>query len=215
MNEPNDTGRDSEIFPEQTSFDPEHFLLNLASVFFILVFIFIFGQSQTRSNIKNVGIENNVLGTVIQDEKVGLPVRLIIPDINVDAIVEFVGVTSKGSMEVPGSTADVGWFKLGPHPGEVGSAVIAGHVDGKNGGKAVFTNLYKLKVGNKLYIEDDKGITTTFIVRDSRTFDPGYAEEVFSSNDAAHLNLVTCDGVWNGAVKSYSKRLVVFADISN
>ena len=145
----------------------------------------------------------------------GLPARLIIPAIDIDAVVEFVGVAVKGTMEVPSNTTDVGWFKLGPRPGEIGSAVIAGHVDGKNGKEAVFTNLYKLKVGDKLYVKDDKGITTTFIVWDSRTYNSGYAEEVFSSNDAAHLNLVTCDGVWNGTVKSYSKRLVVFADIAH
>jgi hypothetical protein len=54
-----------------------------------------------------------------------------------------------------------------------------------------------------------------FVVRESRTYNPGYAEEVFSANDGAHLNLVTCDGVWDGAKKSYSKRLVIFADISH
>jgi hypothetical protein len=35
------------------------------------------------------------------------------------------------------------------------------------------------------------------------------------SNDKAHLNLITCDGVWDVTKKSYSKRLVVFADIAD
>ena len=65
-----------------------------------------------------------------------------------------------------------------------------------------------------MYIKDDQGTTISFIVRESRTYDPGYADDVFSQNDRVHLNLVTCDGVWDGVKKSYSKRLVVFADIS-
>lgn len=116
-------------------------------------------------------------------------------------------------MEVPSNAVDVGWFKLGPRPGEKGSPIVSGHIDGENGKAGVFASLYKLKAGDKLYIEDDKGILTVFLVRESRTYDPGYAEEVFSSNDSAHLNLVICGGVWDGAKKSYNQRLVVFADI--
>ncbi len=138
--------------------------------------------------------------------------RLKIPRINVDAAIEYVGVTPRGAMEVPNNTADVGWFKLGPRPGEKGSAVISGHFDGKNGEAGVFNNLHKLEKGDKLYIKDGKGTTTAFVVRESRTYDPGYAEEVFSLNDSVHLNLVTCDGIWDKNKKNYTKRLVVFAD---
>jgi hypothetical protein len=45
-------------------------------------------------------------------------------------------------------------------------------------------------------------------------FDPSAdATAVFISNDgSSHLNLITCDGVWDKQAKQYSKRLVVFAD---
>lgn len=134
--------------------------------------------------------------------------------LNLTAAIQPVGVTTGGEMEVPSNTVDVGWFKLGSRPGEKGSAVISGHFDGKNGEAAVFANLYKLKKGDEIFIKDDREETTTFIVRESRIYDPGYAEEVFSLNDGVHLNLVTCDGVWDGVNKSYSKRLVVFTDIT-
>lgn len=140
--------------------------------------------------------------------------RLKIPAINVDASIQNVGTTSGGEMEVPSNTNDVGWFKLGPTPGENGSAVISGHFDGKNGEAGVFADLYKLKKGDKLFVENSGGKTTSFVVRESRTYDPGYAEEVFSSSDGAHLNLITCDGVWDGTKKSYNKRLVIFTDIA-
>lgn len=151
---------------------------------------------------------------VVTKASLGLPVRLRIPAINVNARIQYVGVTPKGAMDVPSNTVDVGWFDLGPRPGKRGSAVIAGHFDGQNGGAGVFTNLHKLKKGDKLYIEDDKGTSIIFIVRESRIYIPGYADDVFSRSDKAYLNLTTCDGIWDGAKKSYSKRLVVFADIT-
>jgi LPXTG-site transpeptidase (sortase) family protein len=170
-------------------------------------------QRQILSIIQNPEAKKQVLAIETQKESQGFPVRLKIPTINVDSAIGYVGLTSEGDMEVPNNTIDVGWFDLGPHPGEKGSAVIAGHFDGENGEAGVFANLHKLKEGDKLFIEDSKGVVTSFVVRESRTYDPGYADDVFGQSDGAHLNLVTCDGVWDGAKKSYSKRLVVFADI--
>ncbi len=145
----------------------------------------------------------------------GLPVRLRIPAINVNADIQHVGVDPTGEMGVPSNTIDVGWFDLGPRPGEKGSAVIAGHFNGEGGETGVFTDLYKLKEGDKLYVEDSNGTSVAFVVRESRIYDPGYADEVFTLNDNAHLNLITCDGMWDEVEKSYSKRLVVFADIAD
>lgn len=159
--------------------------------------------------------QRQVPQSTAQPESQGLPVRLVIPTINVNTNVQYVGITPQGEMEVPSNAVDVGWFKLGSRPGEKGSAVIAGHIDGESGEAGVFINLYALKQGDELYVEDYQGIRTRFIVRESRTYDPGYAEEVFSANDSAHLNLVTCDGIWDGTKKSYAKRLVVFADIAD
>lgn len=143
----------------------------------------------------------------------GLPVELIIPAISVDANIQNLGVTPNGEMEVPGNIIEVGWFKLGPRPGEKGSAVIAGHLNGENNKAGVFLNLDKLEAGDKLYIKDDNGASIVFVVREKRVYDSGYADDVFSRSDGAYLNLVTCDGVWNEAKKNYSKRLVVLADL--
>ena len=116
---------------------------------------------------------------------------------------------------MPDEGRDVGWFKLGPYPGNSGSAVIDGHfgrwADGKG---SVFDNLSKLRRGDRLYFADATGHATTFIVRASRTYDPqADATAVFRSTDGlAHLNLITCDGVWDKATQSYSRRLVVFTD---
>ena len=145
----------------------------------------------------------------------GLPVRLKIPKINVDSAVEYVGLTPDGAMDVPKNPADVAWFSLGPRPGENGNSVIDGHSGWwKNGIPAAFDNLYKLHKGDKIYVEDETGAVTTFVVRESRMYDPNAdASDVFDSSDGrAGLNLVTCDGKWDSNQKNYSERLVVFAD---
>ncbi len=143
------------------------------------------------------------------------PVRLKTSKINVDAAIDPMGLTSNGDMEAPAGPSDVGWYRFGPQPGANGSAVIDGHYGRwANGQGSVFDNLSKLKKGDSLDVIDQKGMTATFVVRESRTYDPkADTSDIFKSNDGtAHLNLITCDGAWNAAVKSYSKRLVVFAD---
>jgi LPXTG-site transpeptidase (sortase) family protein len=144
----------------------------------------------------------------------GLPIRLSIPKIKVDTTLEYAGLTPEGDVGVPTGPFNASWYDLGPRPGEKGNAIITGHYGWKNGIPAVFDNLYKLRKGDKIYIEDETGTTTVFVVRESRRYDPkANASYVFISNDMnAHLNLITCEGVWNKAEKSYSKRLVVFAD---
>jgi LPXTG-site transpeptidase (sortase) family protein len=144
----------------------------------------------------------------------GQPVQMTIPAINVNAAVQEVGVTPNGTMDVPSNAVDVGWYKLGRSPGEIGNAVMAGHFDGKKGEPGVFNDLDKLQPGNKIYVKDERGMTTTFVVRESREYNPDAdAADVFGSSDGkAHLNLITCEGTWNKLKNSYSHRLVVFTD---
>lgn len=182
-------------------------------VFGVLSLLLLFYYGYTQNINQNLETKKQILGIEVQKTARAFPVRLKIPRINVDTLIEYVGITSEGVMDVPKNIINVGWFELGTPPGEIGSAVIDGHFNGKNGEPGVFADLYQLTVGDKIYIEDDKGVSTAFIVRQSRTYDPGYAEEVFSLGDSAHLNLITCDGIWDKAKKSYSKRLVVFADL--
>jgi sortase (surface protein transpeptidase) len=151
---------------------------------------------------------------VTEQESIGLPVRIRIPSINVNAVIETVGLTPDGFMDVPKDPFSVAWYNLGPRPGDTGSAVLSGHVNWYNLPKAVFADLKKLLPGDEITIEDDKGAVITFIVRESRLFIAAAdATEVFTSYDGgAHLNLVTCQGVWNRSEKQYDQRLVIFAD---
>jgi len=147
-------------------------------------------------------------------ERPGLPVRLKIPRIGIDAPIIYVGLTAQGAMDIPKGPAEVAWFDLGPRPGENGNAVIAGHFGWKDNIPAVFDALGTLREGDTVSVERDDGTMAIFIVRALRTYGENEnASDVFITSDGrAHLNLVTCSGIWNKAQKSYSTRLVVFAD---
>ncbi|MEI6528108.1 MAG: class F sortase [bacterium] len=167
--------------------------------------------SQALPNLIDVKTQGNVSSG--QSES-NLPIRLQIPTIKVNAAVESLGVTPEGAMDVPKGPDDVAWFDLGPRPGEKGSAVIAGHYGWKNNIPAVFDRLSELKIGDKIYTIDGAGTTTTFVVSEIGIYDQnGDATNVFSSNDGkAHLNLITCEGVWDVASKSRPNRLVIFTN---
>ena len=145
---------------------------------------------------------------------IGLPVRIKIPSIRVNAVIRSVGLASDGSMGVPKLPRDTAWYKLGPKPGETGSAVIAGHVNWYNGATGSFERLKNLRPGDAITVQDDKGARVSFVVREIRKVDAAAnATDIFTSQDGkAHLNLVTCAGVWNKRTKQYTQRLVVFAD---
>lgn len=186
----------------------------LGFAFFAALLFYVIFKSPIQSNPVPL-IENAIVPPEQEPVIFDLPVRLKIPAIDVDAPIEYVGLTPDGAMGIPKGPSDVGWFELGPRPGEEGSAVMAGHYGTwKNGQGSVFDNLHKLLPGDKLYVEDEKGVVTVFVVRESRRYDPeADAADVFTASDEKpHLNLITCEGAWNKVSKSFPQRLVVFAD---
>ena len=141
--------------------------------------------------------------------------RLTIPTIKLDATLESVGLTSQGAAGTPTTPTNAAWLNTGPLPGDIGSAVITGHFGHwKNGANGVFNNLNKIKPGDKILVEYKNDVVINFSVRKTKIYNPNdTAVEVFSSDDnKSHLNLITCEGAWDPILKSYSKRLVVFAD---
>lgn len=145
-----------------------------------------------------------------------LPARLIIPKLGVDASVQDVGLTKAGSMGVPSNFTDAAWYKYGPVPGQRGSAVIDGHVDNGLSLPGVFKNLHQLQPGDDVYVQTAGGAKLHFIVRDVQEYPymDVPAAQIFSRNDAARLNLITCTGSWVRAGRTYDRRLVVYATLS-
>jgi LPXTG-site transpeptidase (sortase) family protein len=143
------------------------------------------------------------------------PARLVIPKISVDTKVQDVGVTKKGNMGTPNNFTDVGWYKYGPLPGEMGSAVLAGHVSNGLALAGVFFHLNELGVGDDIYVTTKGGEDLHFIVREMNTY-PFNAKDtnVFTENDGKLLKLITCAGTWVSQIRTHDKRLVVTAVLS-
>ncbi len=165
----------------------------------------------TRTDVDDVLV---VDGYVEKTAEPGLPLRLKIPKIDIDAKVEYVSLTSSGEMDVPKDTNNVAWYEPGVRPGKIGNAVIAGHYGWSGGKESAFDELYTLQIGDKIYIEDEAGAVISFIVRRKKSFKPSDdASEVFNATEGgSHLNLIACEGEWDEVSESYSKRLVVFAE---
>lgn len=141
-----------------------------------------------------------------------LPVRLVIPKIGVDAAVEKVGLTSNRDMASPSRPDRVGWYKFGPRPGNKGNAVIDGHSGYADDREAVFDDLPKLKVGDKLFVKDATGKRLVFVVRKTKLYARNASTaDVFGSAKRRRLNLITCTGPYDVAAGTHSQRLVVFA----
>lgn len=189
-------------------------------LFSLLLLLFIIKVNSNPSfndqmHITPIASAKNINASLLSEQiKLSVPVRLKIPEINVDATIESVGLATDGAVDVPKNQNDVVWFNLGPRPGEKGNAVIAGHYGWKDKNASVFDNLYKLRQGDKIFVEDDQGMVTVFVVKSNRRYNANTdAQDVFVSDDSkAHLNLITCEGEWNKNDKGYTARLVVFTD---
>jgi len=147
-------------------------------------------------------------------ERIGIPTRIRIPRLGIDAAVESVGLTADGAMGVPSRPLDAGWYSPGPRPGESGNAVIDGHVDWYGGQDGAFKDLKDARPGDAVEVVDDAGTVVSFVVRESRTYAAAAdATDVFVSTDGtSRLNLITCGGAWDKRTGMYAERLVVFAD---
>lgn len=172
-------------------------------------------DSGTIPTPPKISSKNVVKVPEVKNDDTLLSIRLQIPKIKIDGAIHSVGLTTDGAMGPPSGPNGLGWYKLGPFPGEIGSAVIDGHFGTwVTGEGSIFDNLHKLNKGDLIYIKNADGSLVTFVVRELKVFDPeDDAFEVFISDDGkSHLNLITCTGDWVSKEKTYTKRLVVFAD---
>jgi LPXTG-site transpeptidase (sortase) family protein len=140
------------------------------------------------------------------------PVRLQIPAIGVDTPLMDLGLKADGTMEVPPQGFPAGWYTGAPTPGELGPAIIAGHVDWT--GPGVFYHLRNLKPGDKVSVTREDGSVAAFRVTRVEQFakDKFPTDLVYGNIDFAGLRLITCGGSWNTQTHHYEDNIVVFAD---
>lgn len=144
------------------------------------------------------------------------PARIEIPDIGVSSGLQRLGRDPTGAIEVPHAWGQAGWYAPGVKPGQVGPAVILGHVDSRKG-PAVFFRLRELERGDEILVTRDDGSRLTFVVdrveRHAKTRFP--TDDVYLSTLEPTLRLVTCDGTFDRTTGHYRDNLVVFADLAH
>lgn len=145
------------------------------------------------------------------------PATMRIPKLNIDTKIQQTGLNAKGNMGVPTNYTDVAWYKHGTIPGQIGSAVIDGHVDNGLGLSGVFKRLSELKKGDDIYVVTKTGRELHFVVDEAVDY-PYTAvplEKLFSRKNDVWLNLITCGGSWVKSEKTYDRRFVVYTRLVN
>jgi sortase (surface protein transpeptidase) len=145
-----------------------------------------------------------------------VPLTLRIPAIGLSVSVGTLGLNADGTVQVPTGTQQPGWFRLGPTPGELGSAVILGHVDSYLG-PGVFFQLRTLAAGDQVDVDLSDGETAEFTVNTVSMYSkqqPFPAQRVYGSHGSSALQLVTCGGAFDHQTGSYLSNIVVYTSLT-
>ena len=143
-----------------------------------------------------------------------VPVLLSIPAIGLSVDLSTVGLNADGTVQVPTNFNEPGWFGLGPTPGQVGSAVILGHVDSFQG-PAVFFELRSLQVGDQVDVLLTDGVTAVFTVTGAASYLKTQfpATQVYGFDGGSDLQLVTCGGTFDADTGHYLSNVVVYTSL--
>ena len=142
-----------------------------------------------------------------------LPVRVDVDAINAHSSLVQLGLNADKTVEVPpvSQPLQAGWYKFGVRPGEVGKAVILGHVDG-GGQLGVFNKLDQLKAGNAKVTEAG-GQVLNFVVRQVQQVPKAQfpTQAVYGPSSQRELRLITCGGAFDKASGNYVDNIIVSA----
>lgn len=140
------------------------------------------------------------------------PLYVNIPAIGVGSELIELGIDQNDELEVPVDFNQAGWFKGGAIPGDVGPAVIAGHLDSILG-PAIFSKLSLLKPGDVVKVLRRDSKVLTFAVTRIDSFPKEYfpTDQVYGSTTEPELRLITCGGTFNAKERSYTGNTVVYA----
>ena len=144
------------------------------------------------------------------------PVSVSVPSAGIESELLSLGLKADGSLEVPpdGPGAPASWYNGSPTPGELGPAVLLGHVNATDGGPGVFANLRQLKAGDLIRIARKDGTTSvfTFDHADHYSKDAFPTQTVYGNTEGPELRLITCDG-YDPATGLFDDNYVVFAKL--
>jgi hypothetical protein len=165
-------------------------------------------EPSTRSEHQRGGITPHVLGPVMSRS---VPVRVAIPSVKIDTSLLRLGLNRDGSLQVPWKPLLAGWYRGSPTPGELGPAIIAGHVDSWETGPAVFYDLGDVDVGDRVLVTRADATVAHFVITSVRSYPKSAfpTATVYGDVNRAELRLITCAD-WNSTTQEYDGNVVVF-----
>jgi len=115
-----------------------------------------------------------------------------------------------GAIKVP-DVGRAGWYDAGPRPGEVGRAVIIGHLDGLHG-RGLFSRVPSLPPGTSIDLTDRRGEVRRFNVVGAAQVSKDHfpVRYVYGAAPVPVLVLVTCGGPFR-AGRGYRDNVLLFA----
>lgn len=143
------------------------------------------------------------------------PQRVVIDSVGVGIGVTPVGLAADGTMELPDTSLEAGWYRFGAAPtAERGNIVIAAHVDNARDGLGPFFRLKDMKAGDVVRVDTAEGETVEYVVTavqqtNKESVNP---DDLFARGDGERLVLVTCGGRWNSSERSYEDNVIVYAE---
>jgi len=148
-----------------------------------------------------------------------VPVSVDIPAIGVHSRLLHLGLNPDGTVQVPSVTTaanEAAWYKYSATPGQIGAAVIEGHVDSYEG-PAVFFRLGALRPGDAIDVTLANGVTAIFRVTGVREYDKDEFPDtlIYGPAQYAALRLITCSGVFDSSTGHYLSSTVVFASLTS
>jgi hypothetical protein len=145
-----------------------------------------------------------------------LPVEVEIPTIGVRSDLVGLDIDDDRRLGVPSDAAQAGWYVRSPRPGEVGAAVIAGHVDSRRG-PGVFWRLRDLVPEDRIVVRREDGSEVGFVIDRVEQWpkDRFPTEAVYREAGGSELRVITCAGDFDPATRSYPDNLIVFAKLAS
>ncbi|WP_410587406.1 class F sortase [Amycolatopsis sp. lyj-23] len=145
------------------------------------------------------------------------PTSVRIPKIGAESSLLAVAVKPDGSISVPSvhTPMQAAWYKLSPVPGDVGPAIVLGHVDGDKK-PGIFFKLKELAPGDEVDVDRSDGKKVKFVV-DRVTQVPKETfprDAVYGNSNEPELRLITCGGAFDHAEHSYKDNIVVYAKLA-
>lgn len=139
------------------------------------------------------------------------PVHLAIPSLGVASDLLHLDLRAD-EPEVPEAFDVAGWYEQTVEPGQVGPAVVVGHV-GSRHGPGIFHALDRLRPGDTIEVTDAEGTVRTFVVDRGALVDKyDRPPDVFGrGEERPELRLITCGGDFDPAAGHHVSNYVVWA----